>query len=81
MTQILWTPTPERAEASTLAQFMRWLEKERSLSFADYNEMWRWSIDDLEGFWSAIWEFFDLQASQPWDRGPQCGLEAKGASL
>ena len=68
MTQILWTPTPERAEASTLAEFMRWLEKERGLSFADYNDMWRWSIDDLEGFWSAIWEFFDLQASQPWDR-------------
>ncbi|KZY02693.1 MULTISPECIES: acetoacetate--CoA ligase [unclassified Sulfitobacter] len=68
MTQILWTPTPERAEASTLAEFMRWLEKERSLSFADYNEMWRWSIDDLEGFWSAIWEFFDLRASQPWER-------------
>lgn len=68
MSQILWTPTPERAEASTLAEFMRWLEKERGLSFADYNEMWRWSIDDLEGFWSAIWEFFDLRASQPWER-------------
>ena len=68
MTQILWTPTPERAEASTLAEFMRWLEKERGLSFADYNDMWRWSIDDLEGFWSAIWEFFDLRASQPWER-------------
>ena len=68
MTQILWTPTSERAEASTLAEFMRWLEKERGLSFADYNDMWRWSIDDLEGFWSAIWEFFDLCASQPWER-------------
>lgn len=68
MTQILWTPTRERAEASTLAEFMRWLEKERGLSFADYNEMWRWSIDDLEGFWSAIWGFFDLRASQPWER-------------
>ena len=68
MTQILWTPTSERAEASTLAEFMRWLEKERGLSFADYNDMWRWSIDDLEGFWSAIWEFFDLRASQPWER-------------
>lgn len=66
MNEILWTPSAERAEASTMAQFMRWLDAERGLTFDDYNEMWRWSIDDLEGFWSAIWAFFDVRASQPY---------------
>ena len=28
-----------------------------------YDELWRWSVDDLEGFWGAVWEFFDVQAS------------------
>ncbi len=64
MNKVLWTPTPERANASTMADFMRWLEENRGLTFADYNEMWQWSIDDLEGFWSAIWSFFDVCATE-----------------
>ena len=34
----------------------------------DYDELWHWSVDDLEGFWAAIWEFFDVQASEPYER-------------
>src|SRR3954449_13339636 len=41
---------------------MRWLERERGLSLADYGQLWQWSVDDLEGFWSAIWGFFEVQA-------------------
>lgn len=59
----LWTPSPDRYDASTMAQFEKWLAANRGLRFDDYNAMWRWSVDDLEGFWSAIWEFFDIQAS------------------
>jgi len=27
-----------------------------------YDELWRWSVEDLEGFWAAVWEFFDVRA-------------------
>lgn len=57
---ILWEPDAARAEASTLAQFIRWLEAERGLEFADYHALWAWSVSDLEGFWTAIIGFFDL---------------------
>lgn len=60
---ILWSPSPERADATTIAAFERWLADHRGLQFDDYNAMWRWSIEDLEGFWSAIWDFFDVKAS------------------
>jgi acetoacetyl-CoA synthetase len=60
---VLWAPSAERREASTMAAFERWLSDHRGLSFDDYNAMWRWSIEDLEGFWSAIWDFFDVRAS------------------
>ena len=57
---ILWEPDAARAQASTLAQFIRWLEAERGLVFADYHALWAWSVSDLEGFWTAIIAFFDL---------------------
>ncbi|MFT7594196.1 MAG: acetoacetyl-CoA synthetase [Paracoccaceae bacterium] len=60
---ILWTPSAERANASRMAQFIRWLEENRGLHFADYQALWNWSVSDLDGFWSAIWNFFDLQSS------------------
>ncbi|MFN7004459.1 MAG: acetoacetate--CoA ligase, partial [Roseinatronobacter sp.] len=60
---ILWQPDPARAEASTLAQFIRWLEAERGLTFSGYDALWEWSVTDLEGFWTAIIAFFDLPVS------------------
>ena len=61
--EILWQPTKEQAEATWMAKFMRWLEAERGLTFADYPALWEWSVSDLEGFWTAIIEFFDLPIS------------------
>ncbi|WP_413336749.1 acetoacetate--CoA ligase [Brevibacterium sp. GP-SGM9] len=28
--------------------------------------MWRWSVEDLDGFWGAIWDFFDVIADEPY---------------
>jgi acetoacetyl-CoA synthetase len=58
----LWRPSAELVERSRIADFRRWLEAERDLEFADYDALWRWSVDDLDGFWLAIWDFFDVQA-------------------
>ncbi len=58
----LWEPPAELVENSRLREFMRWLRAERGLGFATYDELWQWSVDDLEAFWSAIWDFFEVQA-------------------
>jgi acetoacetyl-CoA synthetase len=58
----LWKPSTELVERSRLTEFMGWLRRERGLAFNRYDELWRWSVDDLDGFWSAIWEFFEVQA-------------------
>ncbi|TMK57761.1 MAG: acetoacetate--CoA ligase [Actinobacteria bacterium] len=59
---MLWEPSAELVERSRLVEFMRWLEAERGLSFGGYAELWQWSVDDLDAFWDAIWDFFGLQA-------------------
>ena len=47
---IFWSPSQARAEASTMAQFERFLADKYGLSFIDYSDMWRWSISELEIF-------------------------------
>ncbi len=66
--ELLWTPGAERIERALLTRFMRWLERERGRRFDDYASLWRWSVQDLEGFWSALWEYFDIRASVPPER-------------
>ena len=58
----LWEPRAALVENARLTEFMRWLEAERGLSLAGYEALWQWSVDDLEGFWRAVWDFFDVQA-------------------
>jgi acetoacetyl-CoA synthetase len=64
----LWEPPAELVERSRLREFMRWLQAERGLGFATYDELWQWSVDDLEAFWSAIWDFFEVQADGEYER-------------
>ena len=59
--KLLWEPTAEFAHQSQVARFMRWLKAEMGLDFADYDALWRWSVDDLEGFWSLMCEFLDVR--------------------
>ena len=47
---------------------MQWLEVHRDLHFDSYDSLWRWSITELESFWQSIWEYFQVQASVPFDR-------------
>jgi acetoacetyl-CoA synthetase len=64
----LWRPSSERIERARITAFLDWLRRERGLAFADYESLWRWSVTDLEGFWSAVWHFFDVRASVPYER-------------
>ena len=64
----LWEPPAELVERSRLREFMRWLQAERGLGFATYDELWQWSVDDLEAFWSAIWDFFGVQADGEYEQ-------------
>jgi acetoacetyl-CoA synthetase len=60
--EVLWQPSAELVESSRLTEYMRWLQSERGLRFDSYEELWRWSVDDLDGFWGTIWDYFEVRA-------------------
>jgi acetoacetyl-CoA synthetase len=61
-----WKPTPDAIAQSRITDFMRYLRESQGREFADYAALWQWSVDDLPGFWDAVWKYFDLPASQPY---------------
>jgi acetoacetyl-CoA synthetase len=62
---LLWTPSPERVERTRLTAFTRFAAERAGRDFPDYAALWRWSTTELEEFWSAVWDFFDVRASTP----------------
>ncbi|MDE2049414.1 MAG: acetoacetate--CoA ligase [Gammaproteobacteria bacterium] len=64
--EILWTPSAERIQHANITAFGRWLERERGVSLGDYRELWRWSVEDLESFWGALWDYLGVEASSPY---------------
>jgi acetoacetyl-CoA synthetase len=60
--ELLWRPSAEMVERARLTEYMRWLAAEHGHDFSTYEELWRWSVEDLEGFWSSIWDYFEVQA-------------------
>jgi acetoacetyl-CoA synthetase len=63
----LWDPPAELVERATMTRYMRWLESERGLSFGDYHELWNWSTEDVEAFWTSIWDFFEVRSPTPYE--------------
>ncbi|QJR14172.1 acetoacetate--CoA ligase [Usitatibacter palustris] len=53
----LWTPSPERIANANMTAFMKFVNEQHGKSFANYDDLYRWSIDQLEDFWAAVWTF------------------------
>jgi acetoacetyl-CoA synthetase len=63
--EVIWSPDPERAAGSRLAAFTEWVRTNRGVELPDpvggYGALHDWSVTDLEGFWGATAEFFDVR--------------------
>ncbi len=48
-----------------IEQYQQWLAQSRGLQFADYDALWRWSVEDLPAFWQSIWDYNAMQSPAP----------------
>ncbi len=60
--QPLWTPSSQHREDSNLNKYATWLKETRGLDFRAYEDMWRWSTEKIEEFWSSMWEYFQINS-------------------
>ena len=50
MRALLWQPSTERTASSNLHAFMNAVETDWDVSIGDYDELWRWSIEESGKF-------------------------------
>ena len=59
---VMWTPPRDVFETTEIGRFAR------RYGFESFEALQRWSVEDLEGFWQAVWDFFELRAHTPHER-------------
>ena len=64
MTSPLWTPSAERIANARLTAFSAFVGARTQRKFAGFDALYRWSVEQPEAFWSAVWDFCGVVASE-----------------
>jgi len=65
---MLWEPSKQQIENSTINRFMKWVNEENGLAIQTPNELWKWSVDELEQFWENIWKYCKVKSHSPYSK-------------
>jgi len=60
-----WIPSQQTIADAKVTAFIGWLARERGVTLADYDALWRWSVSDIDAFWSAVWDYFAIPSTAP----------------
>lgn len=88
--ELLWSPGPERLARARGRAFREWAVRRGGPGAAGYDDLWRWSVTDLEGFWTSLASYFGLASlegaspvlvHEPGTTGAEGGRFFPGATL
>ena len=68
MGKLLWSPSKSRVERSNMHRFLQYVNRRFRKDFRTYEDLYRWSVDDVATFWGAMWDFGEVIASSPCER-------------
>ena len=60
--EIIWQPSNESKKSSNLSRFIKLVNQRYSQSIkTEYQDIWNWSVNNIESFWSLIWDFTEIK--------------------
>jgi len=67
MRKPLWIPTEERIRQANIMKFIEFVNNKFGLNISTYDQLYKWSIENIPSFWAAVWEFTGIKASRTYD--------------
>lgn len=68
MHNIKWQPSQEQINSSQIYKFIQFLNQNLNLELKDSDQLYTWSIENIQDFWSNFWKFSNIKASHLWDK-------------
>lgn len=67
--RMLWNPKNSKLSQNTrLLEFQAHIESKFQTTFASYDELYKWSIENYVSFWEEFWHFSKIIHSTPYQR-------------
>lgn len=63
----LWEQSIPDREATAMYKFMALLNRKHGLQLKTYDDLHKWSIENIAAFWGEVWETTGVVASKPYD--------------
>jgi acetoacetyl-CoA synthetase len=67
-TNPIWSPSTERAAQTNMYRFMQLVNEKFSTELTDYEQLHKWSVDNIEDFWRLMWDEAGIIASKGFDQ-------------
>lgn len=67
MRKPLWIPSEERVRHANITKFIEFVNRKFDLSISTYDQLYKWSVENIPSFWAAVWEFTGIKASRTYD--------------
>jgi acetoacetyl-CoA synthetase len=64
MKSILWKPKKYHYTNSNIANYISYVNKKYNKSITDYDDLYNWSIDEIENFWESFFIFSKIKSSK-----------------
>ncbi len=77
----LWQPSPERIAEANLTSFATQVERDWGVKLDGYDALYDWSIEEMEKFWTSVWDFCGVIAETRGSRVLIDGDKMPGASF
>lgn len=68
MNKKLWEGNKQFKKQSHLYAYKQWLAINKNLKFKSYQELWQWSVTEIEDFWESIWNYFNVISHKPYSK-------------
>ncbi|MEP9384252.1 acetoacetate--CoA ligase [Nocardioides sp. KR10-350] len=66
--ELLYEPSRELYDAANVWPYLDWLREHRGVDLKTWDELHRWSVEELEEFWGSLWDYFVIKAHSPYTR-------------
>jgi acetoacetyl-CoA synthetase len=51
---VLWQPDAGRRDGARVTHYLHWLAERGLATLSGYHELWRWSVQESELFWTSL---------------------------
>jgi acetoacetyl-CoA synthetase len=68
MSRLLWQPSGKRIRNTNMHHFMKYVNSRHGKSFAKYDDLYQWSIEQGGAFWATLWDYAEVTHSRSYDQ-------------